>query len=83
MIRAADPVQEIDDAIRGQKSRRAEAQIELEVAVTRRDKAMADVDQAQAQAANARARIRAAGIEIDKLLEQRLQHVPYQRRPPD
>lgn len=79
----ADPVREIDDAIRVQKSRRAEAMIELEVATGRRDKALAAVDQAQAAAANARARIRAAGLEIDSLLEQRQQHVPYPRRPTD
>lgn len=78
-----DPVKEIDDALRFQRSRRAEAQIELEAATHRRDKALGDVDQANADIATARAVIRARDVDIDKLLEQRLQHVPYQRRPLD
>ena len=79
----ADPVKEIDDAIQVHRSRRAEAQVELEVAIQRRDAAMKLVDDAQVAAAKARAVIRARGQDIDTLLEQRLRHVPYQRRPVD
>lgn len=80
---ADDPVTEIDAAIRFQRATRAEAQIELEAAVHRREVAMADVDAAQVDIAKARALIKARDVDIDKLLEERLRHVPYQRRPID
>lgn len=79
----ADPVKEIDEAIRNQRSTRAEAQVALELATHRRDTAMAGVDAANADIAKARALIKARDADIDDLLEQRQAHIPYPRRPPD
>lgn len=77
------PVEEIDEAIRHQRSTRAEAQIALEVATRRREAAMGVVDEANADIAKARAVIKARDADIDTLLEQRQAHIPYPRRPPD